>query len=125
MKLTKYYFDISDTTEAHRFNETVEKILIYVGSKYSKSGDIVHALDNLEDFDRVTVSNRPVTPVINSMTNKIDPIGEKIWDTECKRFGDRKTQYRKNLFIAVESIHRYSTKQIQRIGGFCKNEDQL
>ena len=55
----------------------MKDILIYIGSKYSKSGDIIYALDTLKDFKWATLSGRPNTPVINSITNKMDPIDKR------------------------------------------------
>ena len=64
-ELAKYYFDILDNIKSDKFNETVREILIYIGSKYAESGDIVCALDNLETIHWKTTLDRPIAPDVD------------------------------------------------------------
>ena len=59
-ELTKYYIDILDNTQSDKFNKTVREILIYIGSKYTESGDIVRSLDNLKTMNWKTALDRPI-----------------------------------------------------------------
>ena len=71
--------------------------MLYIGRSYSKSANTVRAINKLESIDWTKVPGRPETPEVNKTTEVMDPTDEKILEGECKRFADRKEQYRQNM----------------------------
>ena len=80
--LTKYYFDISENTQLDKFNKTLREILIYIGSKYTESGDIVCALNSMETIDWIFAQDRPIALILDAMSGLLDHLEENMWDAE-------------------------------------------
>ena len=88
--------------------------MLYIGRTYNESADVVRALDKLEDVNWKTVTGKPETPEYTDATNKVmDPTDKMVWEGECKRFADRKEQYRRNMSKAFYLLWGQCTDPLQ------------
>ena len=59
------------------------------------------------------MQDRPLAPAVDPTTKAVDCMGKKIWEVECKIFGDQKVQYHKNMSDAYHLLWGQCTDAMQ------------
>ena len=67
----------------------------------------------METIDWRTAQDRPISPILDATSGLMECMDKKIWESECKRFGDPKVQYRKNMSNSYHLLWGQCTDAMQ------------